>query len=119
MKKIKFKRTTLIPFVLAISVWVFISNFNYVGIALKIGMGFSILGISSNLLCLYSNKWKMPVYRGSNTKSHISYTNKKSVKFWFLSDIIKLDTKNWKNRTSIGDVLILLGVVLVWVGVFI
>lgn len=61
-----------------------------------------IIGINFNAVVTNANQGKMPVKSGYSTKTHVSYQNNSEVKYWYLSDIIKLPYV----AMSIGDLLL-------------
>lgn len=44
-------------------------------------------------------------------KEHFLFSNKKKVRFWFLSDIFKIGFFKGMLKISIGDILIILAVI--------
>lgn len=76
-----------------------------------------IIGINFNAIVTNSNQGKMPVKNGNSTKTHISYQNNNEVKYWYLSDIIKLPYL----AMSIGDVLLyisMIGIIICGIVIF-
>ena len=66
-----------------------------------------IIGINFNAVVTNSNQGKMPVKNGHSTETHFSYQNNSEVKYWYLSDIIKLPY----ITMSIGDMLLYISII--------
>lgn len=76
-----------------------------------------ILGILSNSLAMAANDWKMPVLHDYpyQDNTHITYTDKESVKLWILTDIIPIPNKWYIISFSIGDVILTCSLVMLLV----
>jgi len=72
-----------------------------------------LLGIISNYIVFSSNGFLMPVKTDYEFKNNMyfNYINNSEVKFWMLSDIIGFETENYIIRFSLGDVLIIMGLI--------
>ncbi len=83
-------------------------------VIITIGMIIIFLGISTNSIVITDNGGKMPVqyYVEFETNRHVSFTNMENVRFWYFSDIFKMP--RW--IFSIGDFLIVLGILIVLEG---
>ncbi len=92
-----------------------LAYFLYFGFKITaIGAIVSIFGVILNIFVIFSNGGKMPsAERTTIGDLHAPITE--STKYWFLGDIIL--TKNY--RWSIGDILMIIGDIIMGVGVII
>jgi hypothetical protein len=91
-----------------------------------------IMGMLLNMFVVGANGWQMPAIC-DDTKYYceqeadsgrsilgaknvqFTYTDKSEVKFWWLSDIIRIDMKNNSIIFSSGDVIMLISMIVVFV----
>ena len=73
----------------------------------------SLLGASANIIAVYFNDGKMPVYSTLDLDdyAHFSTIDKAQIKFFVLSDKFKMKLGYIENYYSIGDVLIIIGII--------
>lgn len=85
------------------------------------------LGAIFNLIAIFSNKGRMPVYipwlkRNQYLKRHKRTSNKKAIKWFYFCDIFHFYNVKKKylviHYFSVGDVLIILGIIGVLVNLF-
>jgi hypothetical protein len=80
----------------------------------KIGLILVVVGITSNRLCWLSNGKQMPVFVGSSTwlemtKEHKQMTRESKLKL--LGDVLWIRIYGHLHIISIGDVLMILGLI--------
>ncbi len=70
------------------------------------------LGASFNVTAVEGNSCRMPVKSQSfiNTDTHFAFIENWEVEYWYFSDIFKLRLPNHYLYYSIGDVLIVVGI---------
>lgn len=92
-----------------------------------IPFGISFLGVILNFLAIYKNDWKMPVYlpfdneklnkKISSSSAHQDISEKWEARYFYLCDIFGLHfpspkkTKTFVLFFSIGDILLILGII--------
>ncbi len=74
---------------------------------------FLIIGMISNLSVMLLNDDRMPVKSDSyiNTNEHFSFTNKNTITLYQASSRYGFTFANFEIRYSIGDLIILLGII--------
>jgi len=73
----------------------------------------TLYGAVFNQFVIYHNNNKMPVYADwgyTNSIEHFIYTNISQVNYFLLTDIIPIEYKNREGRISIGDILMISGI---------
>jgi len=78
---------------------------------------FFIIGFLTNGIVFISNDYKMPVNTEIklNTSEHFNYIDKEEVKFWLLSDIIRVPSEKYLIVLSLGDLIICLSILMLLV----
>ena len=78
---------------------------------------FFIIGFLTNGIVFISNDYKMPVNTEIklNTSEHFNYIDKEEVKFWLLSDIIRVPSEKYLIMLSLGDLIICLSILMLLV----
>ena len=73
-----------------------------------------LFGVILNYIVFSSNGFLMPVKTDYEFKNnmHFNYKNNSEIKLWMLSDIIGVQTENYIIKCSLGDLIILMGLVL-------
>jgi hypothetical protein len=73
----------------------------------------ALFGASLNIIAVKTNEGKMPVltYQYVSSNTHFDFTEKEKINNYPLTDILKIETKNYIHYFSIGDIFLYLSII--------
>ena len=92
---------------------------------------FYLIGTLMNRIVIGENKDRMPILtdfndyldfkkKGYDKDRYSIHYKKENIKYWWLSDYLKIQTKGWTNYWSWGDFVILLSPIIgLWVALYV